>query len=128
VSHVFSSMNSHSPTTRLFPYTTLFRSRGTAQLKTENQEPTTFSWHPRLPRTFYYLLFAVTLFSLGNSSDMFLVLRAQNLGIRASQAPLLGLAFNITYTLLSWPAGRLSDRFSKRAMAAAGYAVFAGVY
>ena len=103
-------------------------SRGTAQLKTENQEPTTFSWHPRLPRTFYYLLFAVTLFSLGNSSDMFLVLRAQNLGIRASQAPLLGLAFNITYTLLSWPAGRLSDRFSKRAMAAAGYAVFAGVY
>jgi MFS family permease len=96
--------------------------------RTENREPTTFSWHAHLPRSFYYVLFAVTLFSLGNSSDMFLVLRAQNLGIPASHAPLLGLVFNITYTLLSWPAGRLSDRLSKRAIAAAGYVVFAAVY
>jgi MFS family permease len=96
--------------------------------RTENREPTTFSWHAHLPRSFYYVLCAVTLFSLGNSSDMFLVLRAQNLGIPASHAPLLGLVFNITYTLLSWPAGRLSDRLSKRAIAAAGYVVFAAVY
>ncbi|HYL14145.1 MAG TPA: MFS transporter [Terriglobales bacterium] len=96
--------------------------------RTENREPTTFSWHAHLPRSFYYVLFAVTLFSLGNSSDMFLVLRAQNLGIPASHAPLLGLVFNITYTLLSWPAGRLSDRLSKRAIAAVGYIVFAAVY
>jgi MFS family permease len=82
----------------------------------------------RLPMKFYYVLFAVTLFSLGNSSDMFLVLRAENLGINASHAPLLGLVFNITYTLVSYPAGRLSDRFSKRAIAAAGYLVFAAVY
>src|SRR5207237_2453059 len=59
---------------------------------------------------------------------MFLVLRAQNLGIPASHAPLLGLVFNITYTLLSWPAGHFSDRFSRRAIAAAGYLVFAAVY
>ncbi len=80
------------------------------------------------PRTFYPMLFAVTLFSLGNSSDMFLVLRAESVGIRAVQAPLLGLAFNTVYTLFSWPAGRLSDRFSRRAIAAAGYVVFAAVY
>src|SRR5262249_54256707 len=73
-------------------------------------------------------LCTVTLFSLGNSSDMFLVLRAQNAGIPAVQAPLLGLVFNITYTVFSWPAGDLSDRFSRRAMAAAGYLVFATVY
>jgi MFS family permease len=59
---------------------------------------------------------------------MFLVLRAENLGIPASHAPLLGLVFNVTYTLLSWPAGRLSDRMSKRVLAAAGYFVFAIVY
>ena len=60
----------------------------------------------RLPRGFYYVLAVVTLFSLGNSSDMFLVLRAGNAGIPASQAPLLGLVFNVMYTLLSWPAGK----------------------
>jgi MFS family permease len=82
----------------------------------------------RLPVSFYFVLSAVTLFSLGNSSDMFLVLRAQSIGIPIALAPLLGLAFNIVYTLLSWPAGWLSDRFSRRIIAALGYFVFAAVY
>ncbi len=74
------------------------------------------------------VLVAVTLFSLGNSSDMFLVMRAQNVGIRVALAPLLGLVFNITYTLGSWPAGWFSDHFSRRWIAGAGYLIFAGVY
>jgi MFS family permease len=81
-----------------------------------------------LPAGFYYLLLAVGLFSLGNSSDMFLVLRAHDVGIPSRDAPLLGLVFNVTYTALSWPAGRLADHMSKRAIAAAGYLVFAAVY
>jgi MFS family permease len=86
-----------------------------------------------LSRSFYVVLIAVTLFSLGNSSDMFLVLRAQSIGIRVALAPLLGLVFNITYTLGSWPAGWLSDHFSRRGssrrwLAALGYLIFAGVY
>lgn len=81
-----------------------------------------------LPGAFYMVLIAVTLFSLGNSSDMFLVMRAQNVGIRVALAPLLGLVFNITYTLGSWPAGWLSDHFSRRRIAAAGYLIFAAVY
>jgi MFS family permease len=81
-----------------------------------------------LSGTFYYLMFAVTLFSIGNSSDMFLVLRAQDIGIGAAFAPLLGLVFNITYTAFSWPAGKLSDTMSRKALVAAGYAVFAIVY
>ncbi len=80
------------------------------------------------PGKFYFVLLAVTLFSLGNSSDMFLVLRAQNVGIPATHAPLIGLVFNVTYTLFSWPAGGLSDSFSRRVLAAAGYLVFAVVY
>jgi MFS family permease len=63
-----------------------------------------------LPPAFWYVLAATALFSIGNSSDMFLVLRAQSLGIPAAQTPLIGLVFNISYTLLSWPAGILSDR------------------
>ena len=81
-----------------------------------------------MPGSFYVVLSAVTLFSLGNSSDMFLVMRAQNVGIRVALAPLLGLVFNVTYTLGSWPAGWFSDRFSRRGIAAAGYLIFAAVY
>ncbi|MGB9205932.1 MAG: MFS transporter [Terriglobales bacterium] len=70
-------------------------------------------WLPKLPLGFYYVLAVVTLFSLGNSSDMFLVLRAGTIGIPASRAPLLGLVFNLMFTLFSWPAGKFSDRFSR---------------
>jgi MFS family permease len=83
---------------------------------------------PKLPAGFYYVMSIVALFSLGNSSDMFLVLRAGNIGIPAAKAPLLGLVFNITFTLASWPAGKFSDRFSRSTIAAAGYLVFAVVY
>ena len=82
----------------------------------------------KLPASFYGMLVAVTLFSLGNSSDMFLVLRAQDVGIGATLAPLLGLVFNIVYTAGSWPAGHLSDRIPRKYVAAAGYAIFAAVY
>ncbi|MGA9641932.1 MAG: MFS transporter [Terriglobales bacterium] len=81
-----------------------------------------------LPGGYYYVLAVVTLFSLGNSSDMFLVLRAGSIGIPAAHAPLLGLVFNVTFTLASWPAGKFSDRFSRSTIAAAGYGVFAVVY
>jgi MFS family permease len=81
-----------------------------------------------LPGSFYMVLISVSLFSLGNSSDMFLVMRAQNVGIPVAMAPLLGLVFNITYTLGSWPAGWCSDHFSRRWIAAAGYLIYAAVY
>ena len=74
------------------------------------------------------VLAAVAVFSLGNSSDLFLVLRAQNLGVAAALAPLLGLVFNVVYTALSWPAGKLSDRLPRRALIAVGYLVYSGVY
>jgi MFS family permease len=80
------------------------------------------------PASFYFVIVAVTIFSLGNSSDMFLVLRAQNVGIPVALAPLLGLVFNITYTLASWPAGWISDHVSRRLVGSAGYMVFAAVY
>jgi MFS family permease len=74
------------------------------------------------------ILVAVAMFSLGNSSDLFLILRAQNLGVRPELAPLLGLVFNAIYTAMSWPAGRLSDLVPRRALVVTGYLVYAGVY
>ncbi len=83
---------------------------------------------PALPPAFYYTLGAVLLFSVGNSSDMFLILRAQNIGIAPHYAPLLGLIFNITFTAASWPAGSLGDRIPKTTVAAMGYLVFTATY
>jgi MFS family permease len=74
------------------------------------------------------ILAAVGLFSLGNSSDLFLILRAQNLGMSAWTAPALGLLFNVVYTLLSWPAGKLSDRLPRQRLIVAGYLIYAAVY
>jgi MFS family permease len=96
-----------------------------------------FAWPRALPAGFYYVLAAVALFSIGNSSDMFLVMRAQALGVPTSHTPLIGLVFNITYTLFSWPAGKLSDRAMwgehggsrwRRKIVAAGMVIFALTY
>src|SRR5262249_56113413 len=76
-----------------------------------------------LPSTFYLVLAAVTLFSLGNSSDMFLVMRAQSIGIAPRLAPLLGLVFNITYTLGSWPAGWFTAHFSPPRLASLAHSL-----
>lgn len=98
---------------------------------------TRFADPRKLPAAFWYVLVAVSLFSVGNSSDMFLVLRAQSFGIPAAHTPLIGLVFNITYTLFSWPAGRLSDRAAadtsgnsrwRYAIVAAGLLIFSATY
>jgi len=74
------------------------------------------------------MLAAIAIFALANSSDLFLVLRAENLGVRAALAPVLGLVFNTVYTALSWPLGRLSDRLPRRQLVVSGYLVYAAVY
>jgi MFS family permease len=102
--------------------------RETGILRTAFRKPRETSAPMRMPARYYWVVAAVTLFSLGNSSDMFLVLRAQSIGIAPHFAPLLGLVFNVTYTAASWPAGRLSDRVSRHSIAAAGYVIFAVVY
>ena len=111
-----------------FAVAVIMMARETRVTKTPADAPALPGRPAQLPAGFYYVLASVLIFSLGNSSDMFLVLRAEQLGINPGMAPLLGLAFNVTYTLASWPAGWLSDRRPKRVIAAAGYLVFAGTY
>ncbi|MBI3973972.1 MAG: MFS transporter [Chloroflexi bacterium] len=81
-----------------------------------------------LGRPFVLFTAISALFALGNSSDAFLILRAQNVGMAAAIIPLAYFAFNAVYAALAIPAGVLSDKIGRRPLLAAGYAVFAAVY
>lgn len=80
------------------------------------------------PRPFYAFLVVIALFTLGNSSDAFLLLRAQNLGLSAFQIALMLVGFNILYSLISMPAGEFSDRLGRRQVILLGWGLYALVY
>ena len=71
---------------------------------------------------------AVLLFTLGNSSDAFLLLRARAVGIPDSSLPLLWLALSLVKSVSSYPAGLLSDRIGRRRLIIGGWCVYALVY
>jgi MFS family permease len=68
------------------------------------------------------------IFSLGNSSDAFLILRARDLGVAVVMIPVLYVMFNLVYSMLSLPAGLLADRVGRRKVALLGFAIFAVAY
>lgn len=77
---------------------------------------------------FKSFLFIIILFTLGNSSDAFLILRAQSVGL-----PLLGvlgmmLTFNIVYAAVSGPAGALSDKIGRKRLIVGGWLVYGLIY
>jgi MFS family permease len=81
-----------------------------------------------LGRPFTIFLVIVGLFTLGNSSDAFLVLRAQTLGVSVIGILLMIAMFNLIYSLISTPAGSLSDRIGRRRLIVGGWLVYAGIY
>jgi MFS family permease len=81
-----------------------------------------------LPRAFWVALGIWVLFSLGNSSDVFLILRSHNLGLSALLVVLAYVVYNAVYALLSWPFGALSDRVPRQYVLAGGAFVFTVVY
>ncbi len=76
-------------------------------------------------RAFLVIIF---FFTLGNSSNAFLLLRAQNTGWDAKSVILLYFLFNITASVLAFPLGKLSDRIGRRSLLTAGYAFYGIVY
>ncbi len=67
-------------------------------------------------------------FTLGNSSNQFLLLRAQNAGFDVRTVILLYLVYNVVYGIFSYPAGHLSDLVGRRRVLVAGYGFYALVY
>ncbi len=86
-----------------------------------------FSWYGLDSRLRYYIIISF-IFNLGNSSNQFLLVRAGTVGFSAEQVILLYLLMNVTYLLISYPAGRLSDQIGRRTLLSIGYLIYGLVY
>jgi len=77
---------------------------------------------------FWRVLAVIFVFTLGNSTDAFLLLRANQLGVPVALAPILWAALHVVKSAASVPGGALSDRFGRKPLILAGWAVYAAVY
>lgn len=77
---------------------------------------------------FKFFVVIATLFAVGNSSDVFLILRAQQVGIPTVTIPLVYLLFNLIYSLSAVPAGMAADRFGRKRIILLGFVLFAVLY
>jgi MFS family permease len=88
-----------------------------------------FDWRLRdMPPLFKRYLAVVALFTLGNSSNMFLLLRARELGVAEATIPLLWAAVALVATVFSTPLSALSDRFGRMHLLVGGYVAYGLFY
>ena len=81
-----------------------------------------------LGRRFWLVLAVLFVFTLGNSTDAFLLLRANELGVPAALVPVLWAMLHVVKAAASTPGGALSDRFGRRPLLIAGWLLYAAVY
>jgi len=81
-----------------------------------------------LDRRFKLFMVMMVLFTLGNSSDAFLILRAQNLSFSVFWVLILFVALNLVYALAAMPAGVISDRLGRKRVIVVGWTIYALSY
>jgi len=86
-----------------------------------------FNWK-NLDRRLKLFLIFIFIFTLGNSSNAFILLRAYNAGFTPGEAILLYFVYNMTGSILSYPAGMLSDKFGRKNLLCIGYFLYGIVY
>ena len=94
----------------------------------ESGPPTPRRLFGDLPPVLYRALGVILIFSLGNASDAFLLLRMGDLGVAAFWIPLLWSAIHVVKSVSSVVGGTMSDRFGRRTLIALGWVVYALVY
>jgi MFS family permease len=82
----------------------------------------------QFPRRYWNYLAATALFVVGNSSNAFLILQTRDVGVSLEMTILIYAAFNLVAALISYPAGALSDRWGRRNILLAAFAVFFAAY
>jgi MFS family permease len=93
----------------------------------ERRHPPSLSLHG-FDLRFKSFLFIIVLFTLGNSSDAFLILRAQERGLSVLGVMGMLVTFNLVYTLVSGPAGALSDHVGRRRLIVCGWLTYGLIY
>ncbi len=83
---------------------------------------------PAFSGRFKLFLIIMGIFTLGNSSDFFIVLRAQNLQVSIFNITLMLVLFNLTYAIVATPSGILSDKIGRRRVIVIGWTIYALVY
>jgi len=91
------------------------------------KEPAQLTLTP-LGRNFRWYLAALAIFTLGNASDAFLLVRASELGVPTAMLPILWCAFHVVKSSGSLIAGRAVDRIGPRPLILVGWLVYAAVY
>ncbi|PSB09491.1 MFS transporter [Pleurocapsa sp. CCALA 161] len=92
------------------------------------QNPLQWQNWQNLDRGYWILLVVILIFNLGNSSDAFLLLRSQQVGINNTFIPLAFMVMNFTYFLSAYPAGVISDRMGRYGLITAGFLLYALIY
>ena len=82
----------------------------------------------QFPAAFWIFVAASGLFTLGNSSDAFIALRSQALGVSVRDLLLIVIAFAVVDALVAWPVGALSDRIGRRRLIAVAWGLYAVTY
>jgi len=82
----------------------------------------------KIPREAKLFLVITAIFSLGNSSNFFLILKANDLGVAEAWIPILYMTMNITYAAVAYPAGRVADRLGKGKVTFIGYFLYSVAY
>lgn len=80
------------------------------------------------PPKFYLFLAIIFIFTLGNSTDALLLVKANEVGVKVAFIPLVYLVTSIVSVLLAIPLGSLSDRIGKERILVAGFLIYAIVY
>jgi MFS family permease len=95
----------------------------------KNKEDLIKAFHLKdFSKKFYFFLLIVFIFTLGNSTDALLLVKANEIGIKVAYIPLMYLITNVISVFFSIPVGSLADKYGKEKILIIGYLIYAVVY